>query len=102
MDIDGLVTMLLPAGVSPSDPLVSPLFADLTGMPPMYVQVGGGEMLLDDAVRLEEAARKHGVEVELDVVPDEQHTFQMSAGHTATADAAIARVAAWLKAKLGL
>jgi monoterpene epsilon-lactone hydrolase len=102
MDIHGLVTMLLPAGVSPSDPLVSPLFADLTGMPPMYVQVGGGEMLLDDAVRLEEAARRHGVEVELDVVPDEQHTFQMSAGHTATADAAIARVAAWLKARLGL
>ncbi len=102
MDIGGLVAMLLPAGVSPTDPLVSPLFADLTGMPPMYVQVGGGEMLLDDAVRLEEAAREHGVEVELDVIPAEQHTFQMSAGHTATADAAIARAAAWLKAKLGL
>jgi len=102
MDIGGLVAMLLPAGVSPSDPLLSPLFADLTGMPPMYVQVGGGEMLLDDAVRLEEVARKHGVEVELDVVAGEQHTFQMSAGHTATADAAIARAAAWLQAKLGL
>lgn len=102
MDIHGLVAMLLPDGVAPDDPLVSPLFADLTGLPPMYVQAGGGEMLLDDAVRLRDAARKHGVEVELDVVPGEQHTFQMSAGNTATADAAIARVAAWLKAKLGL
>lgn len=102
MDIGGLVGVLLPAGVSPRDPLVSPLFADLTGLPPMYIQVGGGEMLLDDAVRLEEAARKHGVEAELDIVPGEQHTFQMSAGRTATADDAIARAAAWLKAKLGL
>ncbi len=100
MDIGGLVAMLLPAGVSARDPLVSPLFADLAGMPPMYVQAGGGEMLLDDAVRLDEVARKHGVEVELDVVAGEQHTFQMAAGHTATADAAIARAAAWLRAKL--
>ncbi|GAA3453998.1 alpha/beta hydrolase [Dactylosporangium matsuzakiense] len=102
MDIDGLVRMLLPPTVSPADPMVSPLFADLTGLPPMYIQVGGGEMLLDDAVRLEQAARKHGVEAELDVEPGEQHTFQMGAGHSGVADAAIARVAAWLRPKLGL
>ncbi|WP_433201436.1 alpha/beta hydrolase fold domain-containing protein [Dactylosporangium sp. CS-047395] len=102
MDIGGLVGMLLPAGVRPDDPLVSPLFADLSGLPPMYIQAGGGEMLLDDAVRLEEAARKHGVPAELDVTPGEQHTFQMSAGRTADADAAIARAARWLRSKLGL
>ncbi|MFI5908161.1 alpha/beta hydrolase [Dactylosporangium sp. NPDC051541] len=102
MDIDGLVWMLLLPTVSPADPLVSPLFADLTGFPPMYIQAGGGEMLLDDAVRLEQAARKHGVDATLDVEPGEQHTFQMSAGRTAVADAAIARAAAWLRPKLGL
>ncbi|MER7281216.1 alpha/beta hydrolase [Dactylosporangium sp. NPDC000244] len=100
MSIDGLVAMLLPEGVDPADPLVSPLFADLTGLPPMYVQAGGAEMLLDDAVRLQAAARRHGVEAALDVTPGEQHTFQMGAGHAAAADAAIARAAAWLREKL--
>ncbi|MEU7873721.1 alpha/beta hydrolase [Dactylosporangium sp. NPDC049140] len=102
MSIDGLVAMLLPEGVKPDDPLVSPLFADLSGLPPMYVQAGGAEMLLDDAVRLQRAAHEHGVEAELDVTAGEQHTFQMSAGRSAAADAAIARAAAWLRVKLGL
>ena len=100
MDIGGLTGLLLPPDRSPMDALVSPLFADLKSLPPMYIQVGGAEMLLDDAVRLHAAALEHGVEAELDVVPGEQHTFQMSAGRTAAADAAIARAAAWLRGKL--
>jgi acetyl esterase/lipase len=100
MDVHALVGMLLPPGVAPTDPLVSPQFADLTGLPPMYIQVGGAEMLLDDAIGLHAAARKHGVEAELDVEPGEQHTFQMSAGRTAAADAAIARAATWLRQRL--
>src|SRR5262249_27004168 len=48
MNGEALVSMLLPAGVDRRDPLVSPLFADLSGLAPVYVQVGGAEMLLDD------------------------------------------------------
>ncbi|HXH18443.1 MAG TPA: alpha/beta hydrolase fold domain-containing protein, partial [Chitinophagales bacterium] len=42
-------------------PLASPLYADLTGLPPLYIQVSTDEMLLDDSVRLHERALLHGV-----------------------------------------
>jgi acetyl esterase/lipase len=54
-------------------------------------------MLYDDSRRLYEKAVAQGVDVTLDVVPDQQHTFQMSAGHDEVADAAIARMAAWVR-----
>jgi acetyl esterase/lipase len=50
-------------GADPRDPLASPIHADLSGLPPLLVQVGGDETLLDDASRLAERARAHGVEV---------------------------------------
>src|SRR5205823_2990805 len=74
MDIDGLVRMFLGETGNRRDPLVSPLHADLTGLPPMYIQVGGEEMLLDDGRRLAEHARKAGVTVRLDIFPEQQHT----------------------------
>jgi acetyl esterase/lipase len=49
------------------DPLASPLYADLNGLPPLYVQVGGDETLLDDARRLVEAAKAAGVNVTFSV-----------------------------------
>jgi epsilon-lactone hydrolase len=84
------------------DPYVNPLFADLKGLPPIYIQVGSDELLLDDSTRLAEHARKAGVEVRLDVFPAMQHTFQMAAGRAPEADEAIARYVAWIKPKLGL
>ncbi|HYY88660.1 MAG TPA: alpha/beta hydrolase, partial [Chloroflexota bacterium] len=48
------------AGTDPRDPYASPLYADLTGLPPIYVQVGDHELLLDDGRRLAEAASKAG------------------------------------------
>jgi len=84
------------------DPLVNPLYADLTGLPPIYIQVGGDETLLDDSRRLAEHARTAGVEVSLDIFPGQQHTFQMAAGRAPEADDAIRRMAAWVRPKLGL
>lgn len=101
MDVDGLVRLFLGDG-DRTDPLASPLYADLTGFPPMYVQVGGDEMLLDDATALAERARAAGVEVRLDVFDRQQHTFQMAAGRDPEADEAIRRMAAWLRPRLGL
>ena len=51
----------------PRDPLVNPLYADLTGLSPVYIQVGGDETLLDDARMLAGQAQKAGVEVRLEV-----------------------------------
>jgi hypothetical protein len=74
---------------SPRDPYINPLYADLTGLPPIYVQVGDQEVLLDDSRRLADRARQAGVEVRLDIFPETQHTFQMMAGRAPEADDAI-------------
>jgi monoterpene epsilon-lactone hydrolase len=99
--VQGLAAMFL-GGADPKDPLASPLYADLAGLPPMYIQVGGDETLLGESRRLEEYARKADVEVELDVFPEQQHTFQMAAGRAPEADDAIGRFAHWVRPKLGL
>ena len=86
----------------PRDPLANPLYADLSGLGPVYLQAGGDETLLDDARRLEEHARKAGVEARLDVFPGMLHTFQMAAGRAPEADDAIGRLADWIRPRLGL
>jgi len=88
--------------VDPTDPAVNPLYADLTGFGPLYIQVGDRELLLDDSRRLTWQAQKFGVDVELEIVPGQQHTFQMMAGRAFEADAAIGRLATWARGKLGM
>lgn len=58
------------------DPLVSPLFADLSGLPPLLVQAGGHEVLLDDAVELVARAKAAGVVAALSVAPGLWHVYQ--------------------------
>jgi epsilon-lactone hydrolase len=86
----------------PRDPLANPLYADLSGLAPMYIQVGGDEALLDDARQLDDHARKAGVDARLDVFPGMLHTFQMAAGRAPEADDAIRRLADWVRPRLGL
>jgi len=100
--VQWLVDMFLGEDGDRRDPLANPLYADLTGLPPMYIQVGGDETLLDDSRRLAEHARTAGVEVSLDIFPEQQHTFQMAAGRAPEADDAIRRMAAWVRPKLGM
>jgi monoterpene epsilon-lactone hydrolase len=64
------------AGTPATDPLVSPLFADLTGLPPLLIQVGDDEILLDDATRLAQRAKTCGVAAELNVWSGAFHVFQ--------------------------
>jgi monoterpene epsilon-lactone hydrolase len=81
---------------SPSDPYISPIFADLRGLPPMLIQVGSHEILLSDAVRLAERAAKDDVAVTLEVVPGVPHVFQAYAGVLDEGDAALNRAASFL------
>ena len=60
-------------------PLAAPLYADLRGLPPTLIQVGGTETLLDDAIRLERNARNAGVEVRLDIWEDMIHSWHLFA-----------------------
>ncbi|WP_204061800.1 alpha/beta hydrolase, partial [Microbispora corallina] len=65
-------------GADPREPLASPLYADLSGLPPTYVQVGGHETLLGESLEFEQNARKAGVDARLEVFPGQLHTFQMA------------------------
>ena len=62
-------------GHEPTDPLVSPLFGDLSGLPPLFLTATAGEVLYSDTVRLAERARKAGVDVTLRLVEDSVHVF---------------------------
>jgi acetyl esterase/lipase len=59
------------------DPLVSPLHADLTGLPPLLVQGGTGDLVVVDAHRLAARARDQGVDVHLELYPADTHDFQV-------------------------
>lgn len=98
--VSGLVDAFLGPGGDRRDPLANPLRADLTGLAPLYVQAGAHETLLDDSRMLVERAEHAGVEVRLDVVEEQAHTFQMAAGRAPEADEAIARLASWARTKL--
>ena len=63
------------AGTDPADPLVSPIFADLSGLPPLLIQAGSHEVLLDDATRLAVKAAADDVAVILDITPAVPHVF---------------------------
>ena len=85
------------AGADPRDPLCSPLFADLSGLPPTLVMVGTHEILYDDAVSFAEAAAAAGVTVELEIGQELIHVWQMFA-MTPEAVASTARIGRFLAA----
>ena len=86
------------AGADPSDPLISPVFADLRGLPPLLIQGGSHEILLSDATRLAAKAAEDDVAVELEVTPGVPHVFQGYAAFLDEGDAALNRAAAFLNA----
>jgi monoterpene epsilon-lactone hydrolase len=90
------------AGRDPRDPSAAPVHGDYRGICPLYLQVGGAEILMDDSTRVADAARRAGIDVTIDVVPGMQHVFQLRAGRLAQADEAIERLAAWLRPLLEL
>jgi acetyl esterase/lipase len=67
-------------GVDPYNPLASPLYANLQGLPPMLILVGTSEILLDDSVRLAKRAKDAGVDVKLNIWKDMIHVFPAFAG----------------------
>jgi acetyl esterase/lipase len=82
-------------------PLVSPLHADLTGLPSMLVQVGGAEVLFDDSARIVEKAKAAGVQAELDEWPDMPHVWHCFAPILPEGQQAIDKMAAFIKKHAG-
>ncbi|MEV6583626.1 alpha/beta hydrolase [Streptomyces sp. NPDC051582] len=90
------------AGQDPNQELLAPaVLADLTGFPPLLLQVGTNELLLDDSVRLAERARNAEVDIILDVTAGVPHVFQSFVGRLDEADHALDRAALFLTQHLG-
>jgi monoterpene epsilon-lactone hydrolase len=91
------------AGHDPHQELLAPaVLADLTGFPPLLLQVGTNEILLDDSTRLAERAREAGVDVILDVTADVPHVFQGFAATLPEADQAFDRAALFVRQRLAV
>jgi acetyl esterase/lipase len=88
-------------GADPRTPTASPLHADLRGLPPVLIQVGSAETLLDDAVRLAGVAGAADVRVTLQVWPDMIHAWHLFYSQLAAGRRALAEVGAFVRAALG-
>lgn len=82
--------------VAATDPLASPLFGDLRGLPPLLIQVGTDERLLDDSRQYAERAAQAGVPVTLEVWEGMHHVFQLDVAHLDSSRAALDRAARFL------
>ncbi|MEZ4292077.1 MAG: alpha/beta hydrolase fold domain-containing protein [Myxococcota bacterium] len=108
-DADPMVTLDLltksaaayAAKTDPKAPLVSPLFADLAGLPPLLIHVGTAEILLDDARRFAAAAKAAGVDATLEEWPDMIHVWHSFAGLLPESQQAVDRIAAFVKEQIG-
>jgi acetyl esterase/lipase len=83
-------------GADAADPQISPIFADLRGLPPLLIQVGSHEILLSDALRLAGRAAIDDVPVTLEVTPGVPHVFQGFAAVLDEGDAALDRASTFL------
>jgi monoterpene epsilon-lactone hydrolase len=95
-----LVDAYLPAGMDRKNPRVSPLYADLMGFPPLLIQVGSAETLLDDATRLAKAAGAADVSVTLEIWPHMIHAWPLWNAHLEDGRRALASAGAFIRAQL--
>src|SRR6266849_5688262 len=84
-------------GQNPRSPLAAPLYADLKGLPPLLIQVGEAETLLDDSTRLADRAKTAGVSATLEVWPEMIHVWQMFASFLPEGQQAVDGIGGFLK-----
>lgn len=84
----------------PRDPIASPVYADLKGLPPLLVHVGADEVLLDDSTRLAERATGAGVQVKLKIWQVVPHAWQLAPGKIPEARASLRESAEFLRTEL--
>lgn len=87
-------------GADPSDPYASPLLGDLSDFPPLLMQVGGREIMIEDTTRFIQKANKAGGAATATVYPDMAHVFQLNAPATRQAEDAIRELCNFLKKSL--
>jgi epsilon-lactone hydrolase len=88
-------------GTDPRAPLVSPIHGDLRELPPMLIQVGSAETLLDDAIRLSAVAGAADVRVTLEIWPEMIHAWHLFHPRLAEGREALTAVGAFIRTMLG-
>lgn len=88
-------------GADPKSPLAAPFHGDFTGLPPLLIQVGDAEVLLDDSTRLEQKLKDAGVEVTLEVWDEMIHVWHLFAPMLDKGQEAIDRIGAFVQAQSG-
>ena len=88
------------AGTDPRHPYASPLYGDPAGLPPTLILAGNDEVLRDDAVRMAKRMRAAGCEVEIEVAPGMFHGWHLFSRLMPESRHAIARIGAFLRARL--
>ena len=89
------------AGADPRSPLAAPIYADLTGLAPLLIQVGAAETLLDDAIRLTKVAGAADVRVDLKIWPEMIHVWHLFHPELKAGLRAIEHGGAWLRCMIG-
>lgn len=84
-------------GADASDPRASPLRADFTGMPPVFITASDSEILLDDSLRMADHLREQGVEVTEQIVQNHPHVWHIFQRILPEADQGLRAIAAWIK-----
>jgi epsilon-lactone hydrolase len=97
--LEELATAYL-GGADPRTPLASPLYADLSGLPPMLIQVGSAETLLDDSVRLARQTGASGVRATLSIWPDMIHAWHLFYQQLTAGSDSLAEAGTFIRAKL--
>jgi epsilon-lactone hydrolase len=87
-------------GIPLTHPYISPVFADLHGLPPVFIQVGTEEILFDDSARLEQKARLAGVDVTMETWPGMWHVFQAYSPYVPESKQAIGRIGEFVNSHL--
>ena len=98
--LEELAAAYVPAGIARKDPRVSPLFSNLTGFPPVLIQVGSAETLLADATRFAENAGAADAAVTLEIWPHMTHAWHMWNAHLDAGRRALANAGAFIKRHL--
>jgi epsilon-lactone hydrolase len=98
--LNELVEAYLPAQVERNDPRVSPLYADLSNFPPLLIQVGSAETLLDDAVRFARAAGEADAAVTLEIWPHMIHAWHLWNAHLEDGRRALATAGSFIRAHM--
>ncbi|MBN1432554.1 MAG: alpha/beta hydrolase [Methanomicrobiaceae archaeon] len=88
-------------GEDPRNPVASPYFADLTGLPPLLIQAGGGELLRDDIISFVEKAEECGVDVDFELWEGMFHCWQVFASVISEGDEAINNIGNYIRKNTG-